>query len=176
MSEKLGGRPQNLVSLEEFNTMINDCGIIDCGYEGSKYTWSNNQEGGGFVWARLDRVFTNPAWADVFSSTMVKDLPRSTSDHSPMLIQIDEGVSFHPSSFKCQNMWIPRLLTWEYSWNLPAWGSPFDIFFQRLQSVKQHLKIWNKDIFGNIFDNVKKVEDKLLQAQIALEHCWTDGN
>lgn len=61
---------------------------------------------GGFVWARLDRVFTNPAWADVFSYTMVKDLPRSTSDHSPMLIQIDEGVSFHPSSFKCQNMWI----------------------------------------------------------------------
>jgi hypothetical protein len=48
--------------------MINDCGIIDCGYEGSKYTWSNNQEDGGFVWARLDRVFTNPAWADVFSS------------------------------------------------------------------------------------------------------------
>ncbi|KAI8522383.1 hypothetical protein RHMOL_RhmolMtG0012200 (mitochondrion) [Rhododendron molle] len=57
-----------------------------------KYTWSNNQEGGGFVWARLDRVFTNPAWADVFSSTMVKDLPRSTSDPSPMLIQIDEGL------------------------------------------------------------------------------------
>jgi hypothetical protein len=22
----------------------------------------------------------------------------------------------------------------------------------------------------------KKAEDKLLQAQIALEHCWTDGN
>lgn len=86
--------------------MINDCGIVDCGYEGSKYTWSNNQEGGGFVWARLDRVFTNPAWADVFSSTMVKHLPRSTADHSPMLIQIDEGVSFHPPSFKCQNMQI----------------------------------------------------------------------
>lgn len=29
----LSGRPQNLVSLEEFNTMINDCGIIDWGYE-----------------------------------------------------------------------------------------------------------------------------------------------
>ena len=73
VSEKLGGRPQNLVSLEEFNTMINDCGIIDCGYEGSKYTRSNNQEGGGFVWARLDRVFTNPAWADVFSYTMARN-------------------------------------------------------------------------------------------------------
>lgn len=23
---------------------------------------------------------------------------------------------------------------------------------------------------------MKKAEDKLLQAQIALEHCWTDGN
>lgn len=31
--EKLGGRPQNLVSLEEFNAMINDCGIIDCGQQ-----------------------------------------------------------------------------------------------------------------------------------------------
>ena len=43
---------------------------------------------------------------------------------------------------------------------MPAWGSPFDIFYQRLKSVKR--QIWNKDLFSNIFDNVKKVEDKLL--------------
>lgn len=127
VSEKLGGRPPNLVSLEEFNAMINDCGIIDCGYEGS--IPGRITKSGGFVWARFERVFTNPAWADVLSYTMVKDLPRSTSDHSPMLIQIDEGVSFHPSSFKCQNMLIKHpdfLQISEYSWNLPAWGSPFE--------------------------------------------------
>ena len=73
VSEKLGCRPQNLLSFLKRNAMINDCGIIDCGYEGSKYTRSNNQEGGGFVWARLDRVFTNPAWADVFSYTMARN-------------------------------------------------------------------------------------------------------
>lgn len=41
--------------------MINDCGIIDCGREPGRISKS-----GGFVWARLDRVLTNPAWADVF--------------------------------------------------------------------------------------------------------------
>lgn len=84
--------------------MINDCGIIDCGYEGSKYTWSNNQEDGGFVWARLDRVFTNPAWADVFSSIYYGETLTTLNIRSFSLIQIDESVSFHQSSFKCQNM------------------------------------------------------------------------
>lgn len=46
VSEKVGGRPPKIQDLESFNAMINDCGIIDCGYEGSKYTWSNNQEWG----------------------------------------------------------------------------------------------------------------------------------
>lgn len=36
--------------------MINDCGIIDCGRKPGRISKS-----GGFVWARLDRVFTNPA-------------------------------------------------------------------------------------------------------------------
>ncbi|KAL4553846.1 hypothetical protein LXL04_040224 [Taraxacum kok-saghyz] len=41
---------------KEFNAMINDCGIIDCGRKPGRISKS-----GGFVWARLDRVFTNPA-------------------------------------------------------------------------------------------------------------------
>lgn len=68
VSEELGGRPPNLVSLEEFNAMINDCGIVDCGYEGSKYTWSNNQESGGgqglteFSLIRLGLMFSPLLW------------------------------------------------------------------------------------------------------------------
>lgn len=50
VSEKLGCRPPNpnLFSFLKINAMINDCGIIHCGYEGSKYTytWSNTQEWG----------------------------------------------------------------------------------------------------------------------------------
>lgn len=50
VSDKLGSRPPNLVTSEEFNPMINGCSIIDYGYKGSKYIWSNNQEDEGFVW------------------------------------------------------------------------------------------------------------------------------
>jgi len=48
VSEKLGCRPQNLLSFLKRNAMINDCGIIHCGYEGSKYTYtrSNTHEWG----------------------------------------------------------------------------------------------------------------------------------
>ncbi|KAM7468887.1 hypothetical protein LguiA_007070 [Lonicera macranthoides] len=46
VSEKVGGRPPKIQDLESFNAMINDCGIVDCDYEGNKYTWLNNQEWG----------------------------------------------------------------------------------------------------------------------------------
>lgn len=49
--EKLGGRPASPNSMEEFRNMFNHCGLIDAGFNGSKYTWCNNQQGGYTIWA-----------------------------------------------------------------------------------------------------------------------------
>lgn len=53
--EKVGGarRPYNQMQL--FKEVINECGFMDLGYEGSKYTWSRHFENGNSIWERLDR-------------------------------------------------------------------------------------------------------------------------
>ena len=53
--EKLGGvsRPHNQMQL--FREVIDECGLLDLGFEGPKYTWSRNFENGSSIWERLDR-------------------------------------------------------------------------------------------------------------------------
>lgn len=82
--EKLGGKPINL-NATEFNTVINQVGLIDGGYSGSKYTWSNNRVGRARIMGRLDRVLYNSTWLS-FCNTNVSHLHRTNSDHAPLLI------------------------------------------------------------------------------------------
>ncbi|XP_075473926.1 uncharacterized protein LOC142504979 [Primulina tabacum] len=49
-SECLGSRGGRLLPMEEFNTFILDSGLIDAGFEGSSFTWTNKT-----IWKRLDR-------------------------------------------------------------------------------------------------------------------------
>jgi hypothetical protein len=40
---------------------------------------------------------------------------------------------------------------------------------QKLKLLKNHLKDWNKKIFGNVHDNVKEVEEKLQDIQNVID-------
>lgn len=39
--EKLGSRPIKLTQALRFNDMVNDCSLIDRGFTGPRFTWSN---------------------------------------------------------------------------------------------------------------------------------------
>ncbi|XP_077252037.1 uncharacterized protein LOC143891329 [Tasmannia lanceolata] len=64
--EKLGGRPPNPVSCREFQGAIDDAGLIDAGFTGSRFTRCNNQRNGSCVWTRLDRALFNSQWLNDF--------------------------------------------------------------------------------------------------------------
>ncbi|KAL2453214.1 Pol polyprotein [Abeliophyllum distichum] len=66
----------------DFADMMMDCGLTDAGYSGSQYTWTN-----GRVWKWLDRVLIKSSVGSSCSRFSVRHLNRSTSDHSPLLIQ-----------------------------------------------------------------------------------------
>ncbi|KAL0396352.1 UNVERIFIED_CONTAM: hypothetical protein Scaly_0083600 [Sesamum calycinum] len=58
-----GGYPRHH-SMEEFQQTIFDCGLIDIGFEGSQFTWTNKR-----IWQRLDRVFFSREWLECFQDT-----------------------------------------------------------------------------------------------------------
>lgn len=45
---------------------------------------------------------------------------------------------------------------------------------KKMFSLKQHLKWWNKYVFGNIFDNLKQAEDEWMEAELQFENLHSD--
>ena len=57
MEEKQGGLIRPLRPMQEFREALLQCGLVDLGFQGNIFTWSNGQEGEGFVQERLDRAY-----------------------------------------------------------------------------------------------------------------------
>ena len=53
--EKLGGATRPHFQMQLFQEVIDECGFMDLGYVGSKFTWARHFENGNLIWQRLDR-------------------------------------------------------------------------------------------------------------------------
>lgn len=96
-SEKMGGRPVRSSQGRNLINFMDDAGLVDIGYNGCKYTWTNARDGIDLIQERLDRALANSPWMDNFPHTKVHHLPRIHSDHSPILISLHN--SFTTGSF-----------------------------------------------------------------------------
>ncbi|XP_075496425.1 uncharacterized protein LOC142533502 [Primulina tabacum] len=151
-SECLGTHGGRLLPMDEFNTFILDSGLVDAGFEG---------------------VMVSVDWCDHFNSIRVEHLSRALSDHCPLLVTVPVFAR-GPSSFRFQRMWLRHhgfLQTVRLNWNLPCSLFGMPRLFAKLKRLKFHLKWWNRDVFGNIFDKITEAERAVLSAEAA---CETD--
>ncbi|KAL7175265.1 hypothetical protein ACSBR2_028969 [Camellia fascicularis] len=63
---------------------------IDC--VGSRLTWTNNRKGWANTMVRLDRALCNTEWQTLFPEGYVHNLPRTYSDHSPLMVFTQDNV------------------------------------------------------------------------------------
>ncbi|KAL0368129.1 UNVERIFIED_CONTAM: hypothetical protein Scaly_1031800 [Sesamum calycinum] len=164
---KRGGAYPKFRAMEEFADTVLECGLIDAGFEGPEYTWSNR-----ITWERLDRFFYSEAWLDVFTSTRIIHLSRTWSDHAPLLINLEYTSVKPPSSFRFMRMWTRHhdlLNTIEQSWKAPTGTYGLVNLQQKLYKLKQHLKWWNKNIFGDLFANMRMAQELVLSKENAYD-------
>src|SRR4051812_25708775 len=83
--EKAGGCPVNMQDMTDFVNMIQIAQLTDAGYNGNKFTWTNNRTEGAAIAERLDRVLINGEWGAKYN-TRVDHLHKNCSDHTPLLI------------------------------------------------------------------------------------------
>ncbi|XP_075489728.1 uncharacterized protein LOC142528576 [Primulina tabacum] len=161
-SECLGSSGGRLLPMEEFNQFILDSGLVDAGFEGSSFTWTNKT-----IWKRLDRVFVSVDWGDHFHSIRVEHLIRTVSDHCPLFVSVPVFAS-GPSSFRFQSMWLRHhgfLQTVRLNWNLPCHLNGMHRLFVKLKRLKSHLKWWNKSVFGDLFAKLAEAEQAVRIAE-----------
>ena len=64
--EKLGSQDRYEAQMQVFQSALNDCSLLDLGFSGWPFTWTNRREGDAETWVRLDRGVCSQEWLDLF--------------------------------------------------------------------------------------------------------------
>ncbi|XP_042942830.1 uncharacterized protein LOC122277012 [Carya illinoinensis] len=108
---------------------------MDIPCNGNKLSWCNGRRGGSRIWARLDRVMVNLMFSNLFGDVQLSYLPRTSSDHAPMLI-IAIG--------------------------------------RKLKVLKGALRKWNKETFGRVEDEIKKLEGRMIELELNITNSYSE--
>ncbi|KAH0744967.1 hypothetical protein KY290_032960 [Solanum tuberosum] len=177
--EKLGGLDFTQFEALDFSQCINNCALTEIKYEGSLFTWWNGRIERDSIFKRLDRVFGNQEFSNMFPTSEVHHLVRQGSDHAPLhvICNLEEEVTSRP--FKFLNFWTrhPQFQQIvEENWRIDFVGCPFIEFQAKLKKVKGALAKWSNATFGNIFQKVTTFEDEVKVKEIQLEINATEEN
>lgn len=151
MSERNGvGGTEMQRRCRNFANWIENNGLIDLGCSGPAHTWFRGNTVDTFKSARLDRGLVNEEWRLRFDDGSLRNIPKSCSDHCPILISTT-GFAPMPRAlkpFRFQATWLNHDKFHEFvmkNWVSSAPIIPF------LKNFAQKLQKWNKEEFYNIF-------------------------
>lgn len=101
--------------------------LIDPGFTGPAYTWTNNKDARSRIFSRLDRFLVTSPILDAFQGLKVMHLTRLASDHCPILCCILGEVKRNYSHWiKFEDVWASYPMAWHLvseKWKVEDLGS-----------------------------------------------------
>ena len=100
---------------------------------------------------------------------IVNHLGRLCSDHNPIFMCHKLASSPRNIPFRFEEMWIqhPTFLDQvNLIWRATIHGNPQFVLHQLLKLLRQHLKSWNKNTFGDLTHNIKAAKLHLQNLQL----------
>lgn len=177
--EKTGGRPVHPPEYDDFAFCVNSYGLFDLAYKGSPFTWWNGRPNEKCIFKRLNRIFVNLPFQNLFPNIEVEHLIRTGSDHAPLLMSCGQEAMQFVKYFKFLNFWTKHdsfKQVVKQNWWADFTGDPFLMFKQKLKRVKAALALWSKATFGDIFKQLAIREDIVRVKEILFEEEPTIQN
>ncbi|GKV27047.1 hypothetical protein SLEP1_g36255 [Rubroshorea leprosula] len=144
--------------MREFDSFIQDAGLVDLPLVGKKYTkYSSNSQ----CMSRLDRFLLSDEWLAKWGDVKQWGLERSVSDHCPILLK-NERVDWGPKPFKFFDAWLKQPKCMEVirkAWNsiAPKGWKGFRLK-EKLKRAKNALKEWSGNYMADIDCKIKEAE------------------
>lgn len=141
---------------------------MDLGFMGNPFTWSNCRHCHGLIEERLDRGVVNGEWRCLFPRTTITHIAQTASDHAPILLDTLGGRDNRPRPFRFEAFWANdqrSIQIVETAWQIQEMESPTYSLSQRLKATKCALRRWNREVFGNIHTNIKRLQMELEMVQ-----------
>eukprot|EP00253_Pinus_taeda_P001856 PITA_01856 len=168
--EKRGGTRRVDKVMEQFGDLIRDQNLIDIQTINGSHTWNNRRGGANQIASRLDRFLISEQimLKDVFIEATI--LPVAGSDHWPIKLEIDLKQSPPNKPFRFEAFWLRNEGLME---KLEEWWRTSDqrgknkmhTFQLKLKEMKNKIKKWNKEEFGNIIEEKKRLEQRMEELQ-----------
>jgi hypothetical protein len=170
LEEKTGGTKRLEQDSGKFKTLIDQLNMVDIETRNGIFTWSNRCSGHQHVACRLDRFLVAETLLEGDPAMEANIMPKSGSDHWPIIFCLDPGNIPRPKPFRFEKFWLshPDFHQLAHTWWIQAeveHGTHMYKFQQCLKNFKQQLKIWNKSTFGNIFQRQQEIEHRLEDLQ-----------
>ena len=156
---KIGGRPITSSSNCSFRKFIDHFGMIDVGFAGNPFTWSNNRKCLKNIKERLDRGLASSSWVHIHPDFSLIHLSIHNSDHNPISLNTNTTSCYLPRPFRFE----------EFSSNDPSCGQVIETAWQKftpnylvvcllkkLNNSKSTLLKWNSLHFGSIHKKIKE--------------------
>lgn len=170
-NDKYGGRSVTFSSSSAgMNRFMLSARLLDLGFSGNKFTWTNGREDQSLIMERLDRGIANGEWRSLFPIATVSHFPRLASDHAPILLNTYGDQDRNPRPFRFESFWVEDKRCSEVvekAWRQNVRGSPAFSLCHRLKATEVALRRWNKEVFGNIQERIRRLQAELDMVQQA---------
>jgi hypothetical protein len=163
--EKQGGRDINYNTINIAQDTLSNCNLMDLGYQGDIFTWSNNQADNYNIKERLDRFCATTNWVNRFPRFTNYHLMNYTSDHAPILLVFGTNFDFRDDSnnkhkFKIfENIWTKDPECFQIVKS--TWVAEEGDLQRKLSSIMSTVHQWGKTKHGNIPSKITNIQKQL---------------
>ncbi|XP_026451997.1 uncharacterized protein LOC113352388 [Papaver somniferum] len=81
-------------------------GLIDLGFQGDPFIWTNHQKDENIIMERLDRAMANQRWRTTYPHAAVTHLPCIASVHAPILLRTKHLNWKNERNYKFEHLWL----------------------------------------------------------------------
>ncbi|XP_020684802.1 uncharacterized protein LOC110101296 [Dendrobium catenatum] len=171
-TDKAGGSSLHHSKLGELTSLCLNTEVFDLAYVGHFYTWFN-QRIDNLIHIKLDRVFVNNIWLNLYPDSYYIVGDPEISDHCPIILQY-ESIPKHNHRLQYKNYWHKFSAFWDDVLNVfsrPTSASPiYDLYYKL-----KELKISIKSINWNSSNALQKVIRDLFSTQAGILSSLQDN-
>ncbi|XP_062109524.1 uncharacterized protein LOC133820993 [Humulus lupulus] len=160
--DRNGGKPVSKAKLLDSSQWFASSHLDVLKQTGSFFTWTNNQDGHARIYSKIDHVFANEVWLDMFPNTTAVFKWETISYHCSCTLSIQTmehlGVKlFRYYNFQADHKDFKGVAL--DSWRKPIRGIGLKAIYLKTMRLKHKLKKFNRDHIGDIGVQFHKAKD-----------------
>ncbi|GLT56373.1 hypothetical protein SLA2020_294170 [Shorea laevis] len=170
------GKTWETMEMRDFDDFIVSAGLVDLKLVNRRFTWYRPD---GSSMSRLDRILMSDEMCNMGREWVQQGLKRTVSDHCPIMVKTT-AADWGPKPFRVFDAWQqhPQFRkAVEDKWKeINVEGYAGYRCLQKLKKLKDFLKGWNKEVFGNMEIQFKNAAEKVEMIDLKNEVVELEGS